>query len=98
MKKIFILSPYPEGIAAGQRLKYEQYFNSWENEGYELDKSSFFSISTWDILWKKGYLLRKIVGTIQGYWRRIKDLFKLQGCDVVYIFMWATPIGLPFYE
>jgi len=98
MKKIFILSPYPEGIAAGQRLKYEQYFDSWESKGYELEKSSFFSISTWDILWKKGYLLRKIVGTIQGYWRRIKDLFKLQGCDVVYIFMWATPIGLPFYE
>ena len=50
MKKIFILSPYPEGIAAGQRLKYEQYFDSWESKGYELEKSSFFSISTWDIL------------------------------------------------
>ena len=46
MKKILILSPYPEGIAAGQRLKYEQYYNSWEAEGYELRKSAFFSLNT----------------------------------------------------
>ena len=98
MKKILILCPYPESMAAGQRLKYEQYFESWEASGYELQKSSFFSISTWDVLWSKGHLLRKITGTIQGYFRRINDLYKLQGCDVVYIFMWATPLGLPFYE
>jgi glycosyltransferase involved in cell wall biosynthesis len=98
MKKILIMSPYPESLAAGQRLKYEQYFKSWEAKGYELQKSSFFSISTWDVLWSKGHLLRKITGTIQGYFRRINDLYRLQGCDVVYIFMWATPLGLPFYE
>ena len=98
MKKILILCPYPESMAAGQRLKYEQYFESWEASGYKLQKSSFFSISTWNVLWSKGHLLRKIIGTIQGYCRRINDLYKLQGCDVVYIFMWATPLGLPFYE
>ena len=85
-------------MAAGQRLKYEQYYKSWEIAGYELKKSSFFNANTWNILWKRGYLLRKILGTIQGYCRRINDLFRLQECDVVYIYMWATPIGLPFYE
>ena len=85
MKKILILSPYPEGVAAGQRLKYEQYFESWEANGYELHKSSFFSMGTWNVLWSKGHILRKITGTIQGYFRRINDLYKLQGCDAVYI-------------
>jgi glycosyltransferase involved in cell wall biosynthesis len=98
MKKILILSPYPEGIAAGQRLKYEQYYNSWEAEGYELRKSAFFSLNTWGVLWQKGYFLRKIIGTLHGYFRRTKDLFTLHEYDVVYIFMWATPIGFPFYE
>tara|TARA_X000001036_G_scaffold374339_2_gene362684 strand:+ start:1634 stop:2707 length:1074 start_codon:yes stop_codon:yes gene_type:complete len=98
MKKILILSPYPEGVAAGQRLKYEQYYESWEKEGFSLTKSSFFNDKTWDILWKKGFLLRKILGTFIGYFRRIKDLAKIRKCDIVYIFMWATPIGFPLYE
>ena len=54
MKRILILSPYPEGVAAGQRLKYEQYYSSWENAGFQLKKSSFFDNETWNILWKKG--------------------------------------------
>tara|TARA_B110000008_G_scaffold279940_1_gene329822 strand:+ start:3441 stop:4517 length:1077 start_codon:yes stop_codon:yes gene_type:complete len=98
MKRILILSPYPEGIAAGQRLKYEQYYNSWEQSGYQLQKSSFFDKKTWDILWHKGNFLKKILGTIKGYIRRIRDLAKLKDCEIVYIFMWATPVGLPLYE
>ncbi|MDA8607073.1 glycosyltransferase [Gammaproteobacteria bacterium] len=98
MKNILILSPYPEGVAAGQRLKYEQYYSDWEKNGYLLRKSSFFDMGTWNILWNKGNLLKKIVGTFLGYLRRLRDLSKLKDCDIVYIFMWATPIGFPFYE
>ena len=42
-KKILVICPYPEGVAAGQRLKYEQYFDSWTKDGYEITISSFFS-------------------------------------------------------
>ena len=98
MKEILILSPYPKGVAAGQRLKYEQYYDSWEQEGYNLTKSSFFDKKTWDILWKKGFLFTKILGTFKGYFRRIKDLLRLRKYEIVYIFMWATPIGFPLYE
>ena len=38
-KRILILCPFPEGEAAGQRLKYEQYFSSWKNDGYNIDIS-----------------------------------------------------------
>ncbi len=98
MKKILVLSPYPEGFAAGQRLKYEQYFSSWEEEGFVLRKSSFFDKRTWDVLWKKGFYIKKVFGTLKGYIRRFQDLVKIKDYDIVYIFMWATPIGLPFYE
>ena len=60
MKKILILSPYPEGVAAGQRLKYEQYYSDWEKNGYLLQKSSFFDLDTWNILWNKGNIFKKI--------------------------------------
>jgi len=98
MKEILILSPYPEGVAAGQRLKYEQYYDSWQEQGYSLIKSSFFDKKTWDILWKKGFLLSKILGTCRGYLKRIKDIARLRKYEIVYIFMWATPLGLPLYE
>ena len=31
-KRILIICPYPEGWAAGQRLKYEQYISHWKKK------------------------------------------------------------------
>ena len=53
-KRILILCPFPEGEAAGQRLKYEQYFSSWKKEGYNIYISSFSDQSLWKVLYKKG--------------------------------------------
>ena len=91
MKRILILSPYPEDVAAGQRLKYEQYYSSWINAGFQLEKSSFFSNKTWNILWKKGNVFKKVLGI--GYFRRLKDLRKIKDCET-YIYVgyayWVT--------
>ena len=38
MKKILILCPYPEGVAAGQRLKYEPYMESWKEKGFSIER------------------------------------------------------------
>ena len=35
-KKILIICPNPEGYAPGQRLKYEQYFEHWQQKGYDI--------------------------------------------------------------
>lgn len=98
MRRILILSPYPEGFAASQRLKYEQYFNNWRESGYELTVSNFFNLRTWKILYKKGYYFKKILGTFFGYLKRLRDLSRLHQFDIIYIHLWATPIGLPIYE
>ncbi|MDA9750712.1 glycosyltransferase family 4 protein [Gammaproteobacteria bacterium] len=98
MKKILVLAPYPEGVAAGQRLKYEQYFRFWKNDGYDIKVMSFFDIKTWDILHKNGNFVRKFLGTISGILKRILQFPEILKADIVYIFLWATPIGLPFYE
>ena len=60
-KKILILCPFPKGQAAGQRLKYEQYFEYWEEEGYEIRVSSFSDLKLWEVLYKEKYFLRKAV-------------------------------------
>ena len=98
MRKILILCPYPQGWAAGQRLKYEQYFEDWTQAGYEITVSSFFSFKTWKILHEKGHSTAKVLGTLGGYLRRVKTLFSLKNFELVYIFMWVTPLGPPIFE
>jgi L-malate glycosyltransferase len=97
-KKVLFLSPYPFGKAASQRLKYEQYFAHLEANGFRLVTSSFIDEDFWEVVYKPGFYFRKILGTIRGYIRRFFDLFRLHKYDVVYIHLWATPLGPPFFE
>jgi glycosyltransferase involved in cell wall biosynthesis len=97
-KKVLFLSPYPYGKAASQRLKFEQYFPCFEENGFELKTSSFISPAFWNILYQKGHLLEKIFYTFSGYVRRILDLFTLHRYDIVYVHLWVTPLGPPFFE
>lgn len=97
-KKILIICPYPEGLAAGQRLKYEQYFDFWKSNDYTLTISPFFGIKTWKVLYKPGFFFIKFFNIISGNLQRIKELFSLHQYDVIYIFMWVTPLGTTFIE
>ena len=97
-KKILIICPFPEGEAAGQRLKYEQFINHWEENGYEVSISSFMDYQMWKVVYTKGNYLKKVLGTIKGYARRIKDIFRLKKFDIIYVFMWVTPFGTSLFE
>ena len=35
-KKILVICPHPVGYAPGQRLKYEQYFDTFREAGYDI--------------------------------------------------------------
>jgi L-malate glycosyltransferase len=98
MKKICVICPHPEGVAPGQRLKYEQYFDHWRANGWQVDVIPFQSMRFWDIAPKKGNLIEKIFWTIIGYFQRFLFLFKLRNYDIAYIFLWVTPFGPPFFE
>jgi len=97
-KRILVLCPYPKGVAAGQRLKYEQYFDHWEENGFQITVSSFSDKYLWDNLYSSGINLAKILGTIKGYLRRFRDLSRLHNFDIVYVFMWVTPFGPTIFE
>ena len=49
-KKILFVCPYPENIAAGQRLKFEHHFKRLEELGYEITVHSFMSMKLWNII------------------------------------------------
>lgn len=97
-KKILVLCPYPEGEAAGQRLKYEQYFEYWREAGNEVVVSPYMNQDMWSVLYKKGFFVRKILGVIRGNILRINDLFRVRKFDIVYIFQWTTPFGSVLFD
>jgi L-malate glycosyltransferase len=97
-KRILIICPFPQGVAAGQRLKYEQYLNHWRENGYEITISSFMDIPMWEIVYTPGNYVLKALGTLRGHCRRLRDIFRVSRYDLVYIFMWVTPLGSSFFE
>jgi L-malate glycosyltransferase len=97
-KKIYVICPFPQGEAAGQRLKYEQYFKQWNDEGFEITVSCFMDLPLWAVVYTKGHYIQKILGVLRGYSRRFLDLFAIHKADIVYVFMWGTPFGSSLYE
>lgn len=98
MKRILVICPAPEGVYPSQRLKYEQYFKHWEENGFSIKVAPFMSLKLWEILYKKGYVFQKVSLTIAGYFRRIVDLFRAPSYDLVYVHLWGTPFGSSIYE
>lgn len=98
MRKILVLCPFPQGVAAGQRLKYEQYFPDWRQRGFDITVSSFMDMAMWSIVYTPGHFLAKVAGAMRGQWRRMRDLFRVRRYDIVYVHMWVTPLGTSLFE
>lgn len=92
-KSILVLCPFPEGCAAGQRLKYEQYLEDWRSHGYDVEVRPFMDQAMWQVVHQPGRLLSKILGTLRGLHRRRKQMKDVANFDLVYVFLWASPIG-----
>ena len=97
-KKIYFLVPYPHGSAPSQRFRFEQYYDILHQYGFEFYISSFLDLAAWDILYSPGHYLLKSLKILNGFLRRIKDLFKIPGYDLVFIHREAAPIGPPILE
>lgn len=90
---MLVLCPYPIGVAAGQRLKFEQYYDDWRAAGWEVDIAPFMDLPLWNVLHERGHLTKKMVGVAKGYLRRVRDLLIVPRYDLVYCHMYVTPLG-----
>lgn len=97
-KRMLVICPFPQGVAAGQRLKYEQYFDDWRQAGWDIEVSSYMDTAMWNVVYKSGFKRQKIAGVLRGHLRRLRDLFRVAKYDLVYVFMWVTPFGTSVFE
>lgn len=97
-RKILFLSPYPKDVAPSQRLKFEQYFKSFEQAGYTLQTSSFISISFWKFVYQPKKYAQKLVYTLIAYLKRFYVILTIRKYDIVYVHLWVTPFGPPIFE
>jgi glycosyltransferase involved in cell wall biosynthesis len=95
---MLVLCPFPQGVAAGQRLKYEQYFDDWRAQGWKIDVSCFMAPDVWEVAYQPGHVARKVAGVLRGHLRRLLDLRRVHRYDLVYVFMWVTPFGSTLME
>lgn len=97
-KRMLVLCPFPQGVAAGQRLKYEQYFDRWRAAGWEIEVSSFMDPAMWRVVYQPGHFAAKAWGVLKGHVRRLRDLLRVGRYDCVYVFMYVTPFGTTVME
>ncbi|MFM7592896.1 MAG: glycosyltransferase [Isosphaeraceae bacterium] len=97
-KSILLVCPYPEGVAPGQRLKYEQYLEYLKNQGYSIKISPFVNRRFWSILYQPGHFPEKVFWTLVGIIRRILLMPTLPFYDGIFIFHSVLPLGPALFE
>ncbi len=76
-KKVLILCTGPRNCVPTQRLKYEQYLDQLEKEGYSFTLSPFQTKRFWKIIYQPGHLIEKVFRVGVGYLKRTFDLVRL---------------------
>lgn len=97
-RKILFLVPYPLGIAASQRFRFEQYFDVLNENGIAFDLQPFLSHHAFNILYSRGNLIGKLWYTFTGFLRRAYIMLRLGRYDFVFVHREAEPLGLPIFE
>ena len=98
VKSMLVICPFPVGVSAGQRLKYEQYFDDWRSLGWDISVSPYADMRLWDVLYRRGHFAAKAAGALRGHLRRLHDLARIHRYDLVYVHMWVTPVGTSVFE
>ena len=98
MRSLLVICPQRENTAPSQRLKYEQYFDHWRGNGYQVVVSPFMTRRFQSIVYQPGRILEKVFWVGWGYLRRIRDLLRLPFYHGAYVHLWVTPFGLPLFE
>ncbi len=98
MIRVLALVPYPTGRSPGQRYRIEQWTRLLRAEGVEVLFLPFLSRRAMEILYQPGYGVMKVVETVRGYLKRLRQVIKPPSADVVFVYREASLLGPPWIE
>lgn len=97
-KRILFLVPYPLHESPSQRFRFEEYFALLNTHGYRHTVQSFLNSRNWQVFFKSGKTLTKVLVLVTGFAKRMIVLFKSPMYDFVFIHREASPVGPPVFE
>jgi hypothetical protein len=92
------MCPYPKGLVASQRFRFEQYIRQLEENGFDIVIKPFFNDRAFFAFYQSGNLLSKIHSIVVSYFKRLLLLFHLRPFEFILIHREATPLGPPIIE
>jgi glycosyltransferase involved in cell wall biosynthesis len=99
LKKILFITSHRKDRAPNQRFRFEQYFSFLNENGFECTLSPLIATKDEDrLFYSKGNYLRKIPLGILLAWRRLKDVWRADQFDFVFIAREAFIMGSTFFE
>jgi len=95
--KILFIVPYPT-LGPSNRFRVEQYLPYLKKEGHTCFLRPFYNNALYNVLYKKGYYLKKIFTIFLLTFRRITDIFIANHCDIIFIHREVFPLGGVIFE
>jgi hypothetical protein len=79
------------GEAPSQRFRFEQYFGLLREQNIEFKVSAFWGKRAWNILYKSGHWIEKMIWLLIGFAKREVDLWRSISYDIVFIHRECAP-------
>lgn len=97
MTKILFLVLHRKDRSPGQRYRHEQYISHLEKNGFLCDFSPLLSKKDDELFYKSGNVFSKVIIGVKSIFRRLKDVFRANQYDYIYIYRDAFFFGT-FFE
>ncbi len=98
MKKILFIASHRKDRAPGQRFRFEQYFDYLQEHGFHCELSYILNKKDDQRFYSDSSFLVKAFIILKNFWKRMSDIRKASGYDIIFIFREAQMTGSTFIE
>lgn len=98
MPRVLFLAPHRFNRSPSQRYRFEQYITFLEQNNFQCHLSYIISEKDDKVFYAEGNSLKKLWILIKAILHRIKDTFKYNNYDIVFVQREAIMIGLSYFE
>jgi glycosyltransferase involved in cell wall biosynthesis len=97
-QEILMIVQYPENVSPGQRFRFELYKETLTKNGYSITTRSFFDKNGYEVIHLYGFLLKKSIALLKGFFGRLSLLSQIGKYDFIFLQREITPVGPPVFE